>query len=133
MAASKKQTGRPRTTLAKLPKTWRKQMLAIAADGGSQTEARVALGIGTSAWYTLTEDSAEFREAVKEAEAISAVWWEKSGRKLAIEGGGNSAIWIFNMKNRFGWRDKPEDGDREDEPAPVSVSVGVVSGRKSDA
>lgn len=62
--------GRPRTTVAKLPKDWKKRMMAVAEGGGSAVEARVSLGIGTSAWYTLLEDSAVFHETVKEAEAV---------------------------------------------------------------
>jgi hypothetical protein len=53
---------------------------------------------------------------------------------LAVEGGGNSAIWIFNMKNRFGWRDKSETaGDDTDEAQPVKVEVSVVDARKRHA
>jgi hypothetical protein len=31
-------------------------------------------------------------------------FWEE----LAIEGKINASVWTFNMKNRFGWRDRPE-------------------------
>lgn len=122
---------RPRTTLKKLPIDWRKTMKAMAADGASATETRAALGIGYSAWTTLLADSGEFRESVKEAEALCQAWWERTGRELAAKGGGNSAIWIFNMKNRFGWRDK-DDGASDDgeAPAPVKVEVSVVDARK---
>lgn len=62
--------GRPRTTLAKLPKDWRDKMNAIAGEGGSDIEIKCALGIGWRAWDTLKADSEEFRDAVKEAQAL---------------------------------------------------------------
>jgi hypothetical protein len=51
----------------------------------------------------------DFSDAKKEAFAKSRLFWEQSG----IEGlwgskdgpNINSTVWIFNMKNRFGWRD----------------------------
>ncbi|KGQ19917.1 hypothetical protein LF41_2424 [Lysobacter dokdonensis DS-58] len=56
------------------------------------------------------------------------------GRKLAANGGGNSAVWIFNMKNRFNWRDKQDDaGEDGDAPSPVKIEVTVKDGRKPDA
>ncbi|QHJ81776.1 MAG: hypothetical protein [Caudoviricetes sp.] len=107
--------GRPRTTIDDLPNGWRDIVLAIAAEGASDVEIRHKVGIGKSAWATLLEDSEEFRDTINEARELCAVWWEKSGRKLAVDGGGNSAIWIFNMKNRFGWRDKKEEEDKKDD------------------
>lgn len=125
---------RPRTTLDKLPKDWKKLLKECASEGGSATEARVALGIGRSAWDTLQADSKEFQTAVKEAEALCQSWWERLGRTLSKDGGGNSAIWIFNMKNRFGWRDKPEDAsDDVEQSTPVKIEVTVKDGRKPDA
>jgi len=127
----KRKIGRPRTATDDLPIGWQKTMINCGSEGGSAVEVRVLLGISTSAWETLLTDSAEFRETEKAARDLCNVWWEKNGRKLAIEGGGNSAIWIFNMKNRFGWRDKAEDGDREsDKPAPTQVVVEVRDARK---
>ena len=114
MAAERKKTGRPRTTLAKLPDDWQAICKRVGSEGGSAAELRSELGIGRSAWETLLTDEPEFQAAVKAAEDASNVWWERAGRRLALEGGGNAAIWIFNMKNRFGWRDKPEGDDKPD-------------------
>jgi len=45
-----------------------------------------------------------------EAKRKSCFFWEKIGLAGATGkvDGFNSASWIFNMKNRFGWRDKQE-------------------------
>lgn len=75
-------------------------------------------------------DCPEFRQAVKEAQTACNMWWERLGRKLASEGGGNSAVWIFNMKNRFGWRDVQATAEESAE-VPSGVAVDVKDGRKA--
>lgn len=97
--------GRPRTTVEDLPDNWKQTMLDIGQDGGSAVEVRCALGIAQSAWETLLEDSEEFRVTEKQRQALCEVWWERQGRKMASGDQGNATVWIFNMKNRFGWRD----------------------------
>lgn len=37
-----------------------------------------------------------------EKQALMGMWQEEGGPKF------NSTVWIFNMKNRFGWRDRVE-------------------------
>lgn len=106
--SEKRPVGRPRTTVNDLPENWRQIMLDCGQEGGSATECRCLLGIAQTAWETLLEDSEEFRIAEKERQALCEVWWERQGRKMTVEGQGNATVWIFNMKNRFGWRDKQE-------------------------
>lgn len=57
----------------------------------------------------------EFSEAKRKGAARSRIFWETLGMGLAgaqMKGGkqvkGSAASWIFNMKNRFGWRDRIE-------------------------
>lgn len=42
---------------------------------------------------------------------ISLKWWETTGKE-GLWGDKNnmfnSAVWIFNMRNKFGWRDDPK-------------------------
>lgn len=100
-------------------------------EGGSAVEARCLLGIGTSAWETLLEDSDDFRATEKERQALCEVWWERQGRKMAAGAQGNATVWIFNMKNRFGWRDQPKDEAAENAGAPMSVTFEVSDPVKS--
>ena len=52
----------------------------------------------------------EFQEAKKLAFTHSRLFWEKVGieglRKDPDGSSLNTTLWIFNMKNRFGWRDQ---------------------------
>ncbi len=53
----------------------------------------------------------EFREAHEVGLSHSRLVWERMGMVLVARGGGNgsAAVYIVNMKNRFGWRDAPKD------------------------
>ena len=52
----------------------------------------------------------EFSEAVRIGKAKCAAWWERTGRDLAGNGGGNATLVIFGLKNMAGedWREKQE-------------------------
>lgn len=108
MDEEKRPVGRPRTTVEDLPNDWQQIVMDCGQEGGSAVEMRCLLGIGSSAWETLLTDSKEFRDTVKSAQDLCEVWWERTGRKMATGSDGNATVWIFNMKNRFGWRDKQE-------------------------
>lgn len=103
----KRPVGRPRTTLQDLPDNWREIVTECGKTGGSFAKMRVLLGINASAWGTLLTDSEEFRCAISAAKEASIVWWEDLGQGLASgKVDGNATSWIFNMKNRAGWRDQ---------------------------
>jgi hypothetical protein len=122
----KRPVGRPRTTLNDLPPEWQRIVTDAGEEGASAVEIRCLLGIGDSAWDTLLEDYDEFRLTIKKAKSLCEVWWERKGREMTSGAQGNSAVWIFNMKNRFGWRDKPEEEDKESaKPEPVNVVINV--------
>lgn len=49
----------------------------------------------------------EFSDAKKAAVAKCMMWWEQAGMQgMRTSGAFNSAVWIFNMKNRFKWHDQ---------------------------
>lgn len=123
--------GRPRTTLDDLPENWQEIMRDVGQEGGSIVEARCELGIGESAWGTLMEDYEEFRRTEKERKALCEVWWERQGRKMATGANGNATVWIFNMKNRFGWRDQPKEDPADSEGLPLDITFNVSDPVKS--
>lgn len=123
MTQEKRPVGRPRTTVNDLPPNWKQIMTDCGQEGGSAVEARCLLGISTSAWETLLADSEDFRETENTRKALCEIWWERQGRRMSQDGVGSAAVWVFNMKNRFGWRDKQEidhsstDGSMSPKPA----------------
>lgn len=72
----------------------------------------------------------EFSLAKKEASALSRLFWERLGIRIAAGQlkNANAAVYIFNMKNRFKWRDRwnDEDGDTEGEPLIIKRADGGV-------
>ncbi len=61
--------------------------------------------------YTWEQEYPDFLDAKKKAFAKCQIFWEQQGQ-LGLwsdkEKQLNSAVWIFNMKNRFNWTDKRE-------------------------
>lgn len=65
--------------------------------------------------YAWKELHPEFLDAIKKGEAESLLFWETlgMGRLTGKVPGFNSAVWIFNMKNRFKWTDRADIISRE--------------------
>lgn len=79
------------------------------ANGESVAEVAAALGVSRRAFYDWVEQYPEFKTAYEDGKQLSEAWWTKLGRagaagKVDIQ----PTVWIFNMKNRFEWRDKVE-------------------------
>lgn len=99
-------------------------------EGQSAVTIRCKLGIGESAWDTLLTDYEEFRRTVKTAKALCEHWWEERGREMALGADGNATVWIFNMKNRFGWKDKSETAITGPNGSPLPAPVFNITGVK---
>lgn len=123
--------GRPRTTIEDLPADWKEIMMAEAQDGGGPTAYMVKLGIGSTAYDTLINDSEEFRNTLEACILLCKYWWETQGRKMASGADGNATVWSLNMTNRFNWR----SGRNEvvgDKAAPVQMEVKQQPMTKAD-
>lgn len=77
--------------------------------------------------YDWAKAHPDFHKAKEIGHTASMLFWEKEGVEglwTLTEREGpvtttrtlNSTVWIFNMKNRFGWRDKQPDEEPEDPP-----------------
>lgn len=77
--------------------------------------------------YTWCEKHAEFKEAKEIGEGLAHLWWERTGIEGLFMGGKdnpfNATVWVFSMKNRFGWRDKPKDEDEGDAPKASGIAM----------
>jgi len=68
----------------------------------------------------------EFLDAKNVGESKCRLYWEKVGRDglynetiktddgMTVNRSINATIWIFNLKNRFGWRDKTKEEIKEE-------------------
>lgn len=90
------------------------QALKFMAKGYSKDVVAAKLGISRDTLYEWCKIHPEFSDTIKVGEAKSLLFWEKTG----IDGmmgkikGFRPAVWIFVMKNRFGWRDVVEIEDK---------------------
>lgn len=65
----------------------------------------------------------EFSDSKKRATAKCQKFWEKLAIDNIIgnkDANLNPAVWIFNMRNRFGWRDDPKDNNGS---APIKIEL----------
>jgi len=89
------------------------QMLIDHMAGGLSFESFAGV-IGTcrDTLYNWAKEYSEFFDAKKQGFAKNRLYWEKAGNAGMYMGGKenpfNATVWIFNMKNRFGWADRTE-------------------------
>ena len=125
--------GRPRKTLDDLPNNWKEKLLELGSRGASDVKMRVQLGgICHRTWEQLIDEYPEFCETVKEARARCQEWWEDIAQNNMLTEKGesfNATTWIFNMKNRFNWRDKSEQShDHTSKGEKLSIAPGYFAG-----
>ena len=114
------------------PTKYKKEMcdevVKFMSQGFSKAETAAHLGITRETLYQWEKEKEEFSYAVKEGENQSALWWAKAGM-AGMTGkipGFNATVWIFNMKNRHGWKDKTEISGGDN---PIRVDI---SGKDTD-
>lgn len=117
MEEVKKSAGRP--SLYK--PEYCQQLLDHMTNGLSFEAFAGVIGVTRGTLYNWVEEHEDFAEAKAVALEKARLFWEKLGIDNALNvseswhmGGSkskslNATIWIFNMKNRFGWRDKQHD------------------------
>lgn len=107
---AKGNSGRPKTEpMDRLKEGWQSRMIEMGAEGCSDVEIRADLKISDDLWYRWIAEDEEFARTAKAAKAACHAKWEEFGRKMAFgQAEGNPTTWIFNMKNRFSWKDKVE-------------------------
>lgn len=120
--------GRPKVKLTDLPPNWKQDMIDLSLEGGSNVELMIDClgGISNDLWSRLIKDEPEFSETVSICKQNQKRWWNKQGRKMAVDNQGNATVWVFNMKNRFGWRDKQEITGDETKPIQHKVEVEYI-------
>lgn len=86
-------------------------------EGYSYTSFASKVNVHIDTLYEWEKRHPEFSEAKEVGLTHSQAFWEDIGRKMALEG--NVQAWKFNMKNRFGWRDK----EPETQKAPQEIRL----------
>lgn len=89
------------------------KIVPLYKDGASDIEVAVELNVSRKGYERWMKRYPEFREEVEKGREFSEAWWRKLGRAGAAGMKNvNSALWFGNMKNRFGWRDAPDESQK---------------------
>lgn len=120
--------GYPAITTADFPDGWQEAIIELGAEGGSKGEALGLLRITHTTFESLYRRDEEFRVVEDTRQVLCAAWWEKVGREAS---GGrrkiDSTAWIFNMKNRFKWKDRNDVTSDDKGLTPVdTVTIEVI-------
>jgi hypothetical protein len=120
--ARPKESIQDRISKGMIKSTWEEDCLALSKDGASDVELREELNISDDLWYRWIDEDEEFSRTIKRCHRLCQIWWERHGRKMASgQADGNATVWIFNMKNRFGWTDRTQQ-DNISTDGSISIS-----------
>lgn len=84
---------------------------AAYAEGASDVEIAKLLGITLARFYKLEEEHEGFSILVEKGRTLAQAWWVMQGRKNLWNKSFNTPLYNFQMKNRFGWADKVDNGE----------------------
>ena len=98
------------------------EVIKYMSKGYSKEACAGLFGISKQTFYNWASKHPEFLDAIKRGETASLLYWERTGLEGVQSGNKfNATVWIFNMKNRFGWRDKKELGIESKIDADISL------------
>jgi len=122
--------GRPSKYQAK----YCQMLIAHMEKGYSYTTFAATIRVNVDTLYAWEEKHKEFSEAKRDGFAQAEFYWEKMGISGATGGlpGFNASTWIFNMKNRFKWRDKIEHTGQDGAPISITSLVASMEKRKKE-
>lgn len=108
--AAKKKTAKKKVGAPTLYKPeYCEQLIAFMAEGKSfRSFAGEIAGVNSETMHQWAQRHPEFAQAKTKAQDLYFRYWEDMGRRgsLGQIKNFNAAAWIFNMKNRFLWRNE---------------------------
>lgn len=109
------------------------------AEGLSYESFAGLIGVNRDTLYAWEHAHKNFSDAKSHGREAERLWWEKSGRDglynetikdaegMTVTRSINASIWIFNAKNRLGWRDKQEIETRDPATEELSKEVELLT------
>lgn len=101
-------------TKANLGPDW-KALCALYAVGAADVEIATRLGITMKAFRAMEQENAQFANFVEKGRTLAMAWWVEQARTQLFNREFNTALFKINMANRFGWADKVEQADKNEE------------------
>lgn len=143
MEDSSNKVGRP----SKYEARFCEDLIGYMSEGYSVEACAGLIGVHKDTIYQWVKEYPDFSDAKKIGEAKSRAFWERLGidhivNKSDSESVGygistsssrslNASAWIFNMKNRFKWKDKHDESE-EDSYKPIRIAYLPRSKRKPE-
>ena len=90
-------------------KQWIEDVVSAYEDGASDHEVCKIMRITYAVFQRYYDDTENFRNLVEMGRTMSKAWWYEMGRANIHNTKFNTSLWMFNMKNRYGWADKTEN------------------------
>ena len=98
------------TKATKIPdgKSWEQELINFYSEGYSDAEVAKEMKITIREYYKQIDESAVFAKLVEYGRTLSLAWWESQARLNINNKQFNTPLWVFTMKNKYGWADKVE-------------------------
>jgi hypothetical protein len=90
-------------------KQWVEDVVAAYENGASDYEICKVMRITYGTFQKYYDETENFRNLVEMGRAMAKAWWYEMGRTNIHNTKFNTSLWMFNMKNRYGWADKTEN------------------------
>lgn len=110
------------------------QLISHMSSGLSFETFAAAIKVNQDTLHEWAKVHPDFSEAKKEAWSQNMLFWERMGM-TGMAGkipGFNATVWIFNMKNRFKWRDVPALETTDKEKAYESIFAQAIQELKRE-
>lgn len=117
-------------TLASNQPSTMERVIHAYSEGASDVEIAKILGLTKAQFLDLEQENDGFAKVVARGRTLSEAWWYEIGRKGMTMEKFNGPLFGFNMKNRFGWADKVDTGDKSNE-APINQDEAAAQLRKA--
>lgn len=86
--------------------SWATELVEYYKQGYADSEVACAMNISMRQFNTMLADNPTFAKLVEFGRTLSLAWWEGQARKNLGNKQFNTPLWVFTMKNKYGWADK---------------------------
>lgn len=94
--------------------TWATSLVDYYRHGYSDAEVASAMNITMRQFNQMLTDNPTFAKLVEFGRTLSLAWWESQARLNINNKAFNTPLWVFTMKNKYGWADKVETTNTND-------------------
>lgn len=89
-------------------KQWISDVVEAYEGGASDPEILKIMRVTQPTFDKYYDEVPAFREVVDLGRAMAKAWWMEQGRANISNTKFNTTLWAFHMKNLYGWADKTE-------------------------